>query len=59
KQRIDQIRLKAKEFAKCLQVGGTFLGLSFSKNIFDQFIETFLISLGIRRVNKLWTEVSS
>ena len=57
-QRLERLRLKAKEFIECLRVGSQFLGLSFLIGILDSMIEKFLVTLGIRRVNKFWLAAS-
>jgi len=48
---------KIKDLIRCLSVGGTLLGLSFSEEVRALFVDTFFKffwSLGIKHANKFW-----
>jgi hypothetical protein len=51
------IKTKVKDLIKCVEVGGTLLGIAITKEIQESFCDIFLkffASLGIRRANKVW-----
>ena len=52
-----EIQTKVQDLVRCIEVGGTLLGLALTKEIqasFQEFFLKFLINLGIRRANKFW-----
>ena len=51
------IKTKVKDLIKCVEVGGTLLGIAITKEIQESFgdiLLKFLFGLGIRRANKFW-----
>jgi hypothetical protein len=52
-----KIKMKVKDLIKCVEVGGTLLGIAITKEIQESFCDIllkFLIGIGIRRANKFW-----
>jgi 16S rRNA U516 pseudouridylate synthase RsuA-like enzyme len=52
-----EIQAKVKDLARCIEVGGTLLGVAITKEIkatFQEIFLKFLIGIGIRRANKFW-----
>lgn len=54
KARLKLLRQISEGIGRCLDKGATFLGLPILLDCVGEFFFQFLVSLGIRRVNKFW-----
>ena len=56
--RLRKLRLKIEAWIRCMEVGGTFLGVAaFAATMRDELVSTLLkliAGLGFRRANKFW-----
>lgn len=52
--RMKQLRDVSKAISHCLITGARFVGKVLSIDLFEAVLFQFLVSLGIRRINKFW-----
>jgi len=54
KQRAHKLQAVVASILKCLEVGARFLNQPVEHGAFLEFLEAFVLELGIRRANKFW-----
>jgi hypothetical protein len=58
-KRNQLLKAAAAQLSKCITVGRDFLGMSLKVDDLGPILAEFLLSLGVRRLNKFWDLQSS
>jgi hypothetical protein len=55
-ERVNRILAVVAALKRCLEVGGSLLGLSFKPAEFAPALERWFLRLGVRQINKFWPD---
>ena len=55
-KRFNKLKELAKKICECIKVGKEFLNQRFNLDVFKEYFHGFLLELGIRNANKLWSD---